>query len=155
MAFEFERTLKVIGEFGLFQKVFLLALAIYQLMHAMQNSATNFVSPRHAHWCSIEPLVNYSYANQKYIGIPNNKELQDDNVYDECEAFDLSWTNYSDEEFANWNRSVHSDGVATYYCKKWTFDIKTTFRSTATSEVMLKAKRTTCFIVPFSKTNDY
>jgi hypothetical protein len=139
MAIDFERILKAVGGFGLFQKVVLLGLAIYPFLHGMQSSLPNFISPMHSHWCYIEPLVNYSYTTQRYITIPDNKNSQDDNDYEECEAFDLPWDNYTHQEFDNWNRSVSSlDGVATYRCNKWMFDTKTTFKSTATSEVMLK-----------------
>ena len=135
MGFDFEKTLKSIGEFGIFQKGILFLLAMYPLLHGMQSSVTNFISPWHNHWCYIDELQNLTYEEQRNIAIPDNGQSTEDAEYDECLAFDLPWGNYSSTDFASWNRSVMADGVAYTTCDKWVFDTEDTFKATAASEV--------------------
>ena len=50
---QFDDYLKSVGEFGRFQKLTFLALAVLPILHGMQSTVTNFIGPSYEHWCEV------------------------------------------------------------------------------------------------------
>ena len=131
---EFEQILKNVGEFGKFQKLVLLFLAIVPLLQGYHSNGWNFMGGAHEHWCKVDELQNFTSYQQKYISIPY--EGKSDENFESCEVFNLPWQNYSMEDYDTWNRSVRTGDAGVVECNQWTFD-SSTFESTISSEVCL------------------
>ena len=129
---EYEEILKSVGEFGIYQKVILVMLAVYAGLQGVNTNMWNFLSPHQPHWCHIEQLQNFTEDQQKYIAIPYKKGSTTE--YEQCKMFNLTWSSYSQVEYESWNRSVMTAGGDTLGCRKWFYDY-TTLGETIRSEV--------------------
>jgi len=133
-----------IGEMGVYQRCVTVAMFGFAL-YALDSVTMIFVGASMPHWCRVEELSNLSYSQQKYIAIPTPTDSKDADsnpdspvngmFYSSCRMYNLSYGQYSDDDFLDWNRTdVIEKGTPTVLCDQWIYD-QTTFISTIVSRV--------------------
>ena len=151
---EFDNVFDEIGHFGLIQKFIYLFVGILCFISGAQNLASSFLAADIPHWCRITELQNYSFDEQRYISIPYIDDHEDEDDYDDkfesCDMFQLHWSNYTDENFQEWDRDERTDGAATQSCiEGWLYN-QDHYKSTIVNEWELICDDT--WIVAFSTT---
>ena len=137
----FDDVLVLTGELGRSQLFVYVLMGLACVVAAMQSFSIIFVGGRQDHWCFIPALANYSIADQKYIAMFHREQKLDvyrrpeKHEFSHCHRYDLDFSNYSTEDFANWNRSaMYDDNTPTVACEEWIFD-KGTYQTTLSTQV--------------------
>ena len=100
-------------------------------MVGKESLLINFVAGHMDHWCDVEGVNHLPYSQQKYVAIP----LDDDGEYKEWHYYVNNYTQYTDEELMNWNRSVvNPPDSPEAKCNEWVYD-QSDFYSTFMSRV--------------------
>jgi hypothetical protein len=117
-----------VGQCGVFQ-VTVLALLSLSSMLGGEYIAHNFIAGYQQHWCRVPALEEVPYEQQRLIAIPTDSE----GTYSSCEAFNLSYSDYTLTDFYYWNRSARvTDDVIS--CTDWVYD-QSQYVTTISSEV--------------------
>ena len=132
MQTESDKLFEYIGEWGAFQLWILVIMtaicaSFYDSLHI------NFIAGYMEHWCDVEGVNHLPHSQQKYVAIPQDE----DGEYVECSYYVHNYTQYTDEELMNWNRSVmNPEGTPEADCEAWVYD-QSDYYSTYMSKVKL------------------
>ena len=130
---DFDDLLPDIGEFGLYQ-VLVSCLIGFLACHAgCQNIALNFLAPSVDHWCKVDRLQNFTFAQQRYIAVPYESTQTGGQRYSQCRRFDFDFSALTEGELFRWNRSQMALNT-TVTCNAWVYDLSQ-FASSATDKV--------------------
>ncbi|ELU12833.1 hypothetical protein CAPTEDRAFT_83226, partial [Capitella teleta] len=102
----FNEIIPVVGGCGVYQISVLLYYIAFSMI-SLEGGLTNFVGGKMDHWCRIPALRNLTHEQQKYIGIPGSS-----GSFEKCQRFPLDYSNYTTQEFLNWNRSLMTDHIS-------------------------------------------
>ncbi|XP_063422629.1 organic cation transporter protein-like isoform X1 [Mytilus trossulus] len=80
---EYDNIIRQVGEFGKYQKVFMVIVAISSIFNAMTTFALNFVFGEHAHRCKISALDDH-YTSPGTVFLNTTNGIQEYNVT-ECQ----------------------------------------------------------------------
>ena len=117
-----------VNECGLFQ-FFVVFIVCLNGMFSSEFLTHNFIDGYQQHWCRIPELQDLPHEQQRYIAIPEDE----DGEYLSCESFNISYSDYSLNDFYYWNRSQYiSQSVIP--CTDWVYD-QGQYVTTITSEV--------------------
>ena len=111
-----EEALELTNEHGIMQMLSVVLLALISMICGMHAAATNYISGRLEHWCTVSQLQELDYDTQKKLAIPYDGEK-----YDSCAVYNKPWENYTLENFLQWNGSHTDPSTPTESCSTWTY----------------------------------
>ena len=119
---DYDRLLRRIGEFGLYQKIFYVVLIFTGIPNAIQSMLNTYLQATPKFWCSQWTVTNASQGSFHRRAPPGEYG----NATAEC---------FRQEPFLNGNQSEQSD-VAYEKCSSWDYDY-TLYGNTAVTQVRM------------------
>ncbi|ELU15629.1 hypothetical protein CAPTEDRAFT_92879 [Capitella teleta] len=130
-----DEVFELAGGMGLYQWGVFALVGILSVFSA-EAISMNFIGGSQDHWCMIPALANISHEQQKFIAVPTDS----DGAYEKCLMYQLDYSQYTLEDFLNWNRSVEIGSETTECNHGWVFD-QSTYVNTIASRLDLVCHR--------------
>lgn len=90
---DMDQVLKIIGEFGRFQRVFYVLICLAAIPTAFFNLGIVFIAAQPNHWCMVPELQNLNLSTDDILNISIPLEIRNDKLeYSQCKMY---YRNYS------------------------------------------------------------